>query len=249
MKFKYLVCTAMMSIGAVVSGSATAQTTHDYEFTTGLDDSVAGGAALQPSFRAPATGTVSGGFYNFEQGAGLSLNSQLPGASYTIDIMTSFANVGGYNKLISFNNLADDAGLYILNGGLDLYNVANGPANLVTAGTQFDARISRDGTTGLITGYLNGAVQFTYSDTSNLFLASTSLYFLRDDMAQNREDSAGSADYIRISNVATGAPPVSAPVASVPEPATWAMMFLGLGAIGFAMRRHQRVATRVSYAV
>ena len=36
-------------------------------------------------------------------------------------------------------------------------------------------------------------------------------------------------------------------VAAVPEPAAWAMMIVGMGAIGFAMRR-RKVATRVSYA-
>jgi len=35
--------------------------------------------------------------------------------------------------------------------------------------------------------------------------------------------------------------------AAVPEPAAWAMMILGMGAIGFAMRR-QKVATRVSFS-
>lgn len=38
-------------------------------------------------------------------------------------------------------------------------------------------------------------------------------------------------------------------VSAVPEAATWAMMMLRLGIIGFALRRGQRVATRVSYAV
>lgn len=42
---------------------------------------------------------------------------------------------------------------------------------------------------------------------------------------------------------------VSAVAAAVPEPATWAMMILGLGAVGFAMRRRQKnVKTTVSYA-
>jgi hypothetical protein len=38
-----------------------------------------------------------------------------------------------------------------------------------------------------------------------------------------------------------------AAVAPVPEPATWAMMLVGFGAIGFAMRR-RKVKTTVSYA-
>jgi hypothetical protein len=35
---------------------------------------------------------------------------------------------------------------------------------------------------------------------------------------------------------------------SVPEPATWAMMIAGFGLVGFALRRHRKVATRVSFA-
>lgn len=35
---------------------------------------------------------------------------------------------------------------------------------------------------------------------------------------------------------------------SVPEPATWAMMMLGFGAIGGALRRRQNVATRIRFA-
>lgn len=40
---------------------------------------------------------------------------------------------------------------------------------------------------------------------------------------------------------------VSNAVAAVPEPASWAMMLVGFGAMGFAMRR-RKVSTTVSYA-
>ncbi len=36
---------------------------------------------------------------------------------------------------------------------------------------------------------------------------------------------------------------------AVPEPATWAMILIGFGGIGFAMRRRMKLAARVSYAV
>lgn len=42
----------------------------------------------------------------------------------------------------------------------------------------------------------------------------------------------------------TPAPPVSA----VPEPGAWAMMVLGMGGIGYAMRRRQSVTTRIRFA-
>ena len=38
------------------------------------------------------------------------------------------------------------------------------------------------------------------------------------------------------------------PVAPVPEPATWAMMIIGLGGIGFAMRRKRKGTARVAFA-
>ena len=41
---------------------------------------------------------------------------------------------------------------------------------------------------------------------------------------------------------------ISPLAAAVPEPATWGMMILGMGVIGVALRRRQKVATRVSYA-
>jgi hypothetical protein len=40
----------------------------------------------------------------------------------------------------------------------------------------------------------------------------------------------------------------SAVQAGVPEPATWAVMLLGFGAVGFALRRRSNVRATVSYA-
>ncbi|MHA6723182.1 PEPxxWA-CTERM sorting domain-containing protein [Sphingomonas sp. RS2018] len=42
--------------------------------------------------------------------------------------------------------------------------------------------------------------------------------------------------------------PVAAVTTAVPEPATWAMMMLGFGGIGFAMRRRSTVTTRIRFA-
>ncbi|MEH3120469.1 MAG: PEPxxWA-CTERM sorting domain-containing protein [Sphingomonas phyllosphaerae] len=41
---------------------------------------------------------------------------------------------------------------------------------------------------------------------------------------------------------------VNPPAGAVPEPATWAMMMLGFGVVGFAMRRKAKVNTRVRFA-
>lgn len=222
-------------LAAATGGMADAALIHDYNFDNGLTDSVAGGVALSPSFRGGATGVAAGGLYTFDQGAGLQLGSQLPGQVYTIEMRVSLAAVSGYRKLVSFENLSDDRGLYILNSQLDLFNVAIG-VNTVTAGSFFDVRVSRDAG-GNVTGFLNGVSQFTYADTGNVFTAATNLYFLRDDLAQNGEDSGGVADFIRIYD--TAEPTATA----VPEPATWGMMLLGFGLVGAATRRRvMRVA-------
>lgn len=41
---------------------------------------------------------------------------------------------------------------------------------------------------------------------------------------------------------------IAAAVGAVPEPATWAMMLVGFGAIGVTMRRKSKVSTKVAYA-
>jgi hypothetical protein len=41
---------------------------------------------------------------------------------------------------------------------------------------------------------------------------------------------------------------ISAVNSAVPEPATWAMMILGMGAVGYAMRRRQKVTAKVRFA-
>ena len=50
-----------------------------------------------------------------------------------------------------------------------------------------------------------------------------------------------STDYVLLDNITTAA-------GAVPEPATWGMMLVGFGAMGYAMRRRAKVRTNVSFA-
>lgn len=58
-------------------------------------------------------------------------------------------------------------------------------------------------------------------------------------------DFGGAADFIAFDNITLGA---STPGGAVPEPATWAMMMIGFGAMGGALRRRRTVTTRIRFA-
>ena len=57
----------------------------------------------------------------------------------------------------------------------------------------------------------------------------------------------GSSDYTPPPTIVPGGPYTGAnnPVSAVPEPATWAMMLIGFGGIGLAMRRKHALSTPV----
>ncbi len=59
-------------------------------------------------------------------------------------------------------------------------------------------------------------------------------------------------DFLQVSQVGTGFAVIDnvtfGTSSAVPEPATWAMMLVGFGMVGFAMRKRSNVRTTVSYA-
>ena len=59
----------------------------------------------------------------------------------------------------------------------------------------------------------------------------------------------GSSDYTPPPTIVPGGPYTGAnnPVSAVPEPATWAMMLIGFGGLGLAMRRKHALSTPVGF--
>jgi len=65
--------------------------------------------------------------------------------------------------------------------------------------------------------------------------------------------TADESNYIVIKGLSRGAGPYGGtvtftPTPGVPEPATWAMMLFGFGAVGFGLRRRKKQETRVRFA-
>jgi len=99
--------------------------------------------------------------------------------------------------------------------------------------TNFDTYSSSGTGTRNITGW----TKLSYTLGANASLGSTTFRFLQPSNSGSGFDQWAIDNMLVTNNVA------------VPEPATWAMMILGMGMIGFAMRRRQRtVTTTVAYA-
>jgi hypothetical protein len=69
---------------------------------------------------------------------------------------------------------------------------------------------------------------------------------LRVEFAESFDDVPNAADANLSGSLTFIYTPAGA--TAVPEPAAWAMMILGVGAVGGALRRRQKVITRLSYS-
>jgi hypothetical protein len=88
-----------------------------------------------------------------------------------------------------------------------------------------------------------------YSNTASLAPTAVSFYYFSPD-AFTAVGTQGQGTYSFTFNGAANTffSANVAAVAAVPEPATWAMMMLGFGMVGFGLRRRSNVKTSVSYA-
>ncbi len=119
---------------------------HDYNLTS---------AALNSD-----GGSVTASGYSFGADQGLNVSSFLSNTGdYSILIDFSFTDLSGYRKILDFQNLASDNGLYNLSTDLNYYNFAFGPNGAFTADTLARVIVTRDASTGLFVGYVNGVQQ------------------------------------------------------------------------------------------
>lgn len=161
-----------------------------------------------------------------------SLGGGLSGASVRLTLLDGDSAPGNFdfneNVLlvdgISFGNFSDVATQYTSGDGLTVFSSGTGFGDSILSTGFF----TLSGTTGLNSLYAalaDDSLTFAVSDVD-----------AGDNNFDFTQGVAGS-----LTNVGTG-PTVSA----VPEPATWAMMVLGFGIVGFGLRK--RKAVNVSYA-
>ena len=105
--------------------------------------------------------------------------------------------------------------------------------NAVATLGAFDAdSIAGFGADGFLSIGDNGSIAFNLTSLTS----SAGLYLYIGEVGDNGEVAGSNIDILRD------------PVNGVPEPSTWAMMLIGFGAIGFAMRRKQRLAVNLNFA-
>ncbi|MEZ6137689.1 MAG: PEP-CTERM sorting domain-containing protein [Pirellulaceae bacterium] len=202
-----------------------------YDFDGTFTDTLGNGVDIVAS-----GGTLSGGRYSFANNQGLRLTNALPSTTdYGIELRFQVNDsVAGYNKLIDFQALASDIGLYVRDGSIDFYT-AGPTGGSIALNTDYTVGLARSGST--IEVFLDGVSLFSVADSNQAVSAGNILNFFEDDNATSqRESFIGSVDWIRIHDDAStfGTQPVQA----VPEPSSL-LLFSLLGTLGLRLRRRK----------
>ncbi|MCU6456053.1 PEPxxWA-CTERM sorting domain-containing protein [Sphingomonas sp. A2-49] len=181
-----------------------------------------------PAMAVPITYTFTGTFSGVNGGAFSDVDATFTGVADTDNILTN--GYSYYTQLSSLQAVSPTAGTFNITDPSYFYINGDGYAGLVFNDLYGDSYFS--GNNGALLGY----------DGKSSIGPVAINYFSGINATFNTDRNS-----VTITNATNGT--FAAMTGAVPEPATWAMMILGMGAVGFAMRRRQKnVTTTVAYA-
>ncbi len=248
-----LIAALTLAATATMNATATPAPVAQYDFNSNFASSVAGAPALVETNPLGTSGfgtdTVFGTsrtVYNFngnttpsEQG-GLSLDTSglLPSNStYSVELVFKFTeHENAWRRIVDVQNRQSDNGFYVdPSNNLDIYPVAGGAP--FSNNVYHDVFLSNDN--GVVSFYLDGSAQATVvTPVMNIDASNTVNFFLDNVVAGGQgEYSSGSIALIRFYDVA-----IADNIPTVPEPGTYALLFAGLGVVGWAARRRSPAA-------
>jgi hypothetical protein len=215
-----LALVTLMSILLLFSShNASAQTVPkaDYRFQDTRSSSVGTAPALidigtgTNTFTTATVDGTSRKVLSFPQGNGLKLSPTTGvvfNGTYTIVAQFEFDSVDDYRRIIDFKNGTSDNGLYASDGNLEFFRSepATGIGAPIAPNTYVEVTLTRN-SSGTVAGYVNGELQFSFSDASAndaVIDANNALRFFRDNESGGvtTEHSAGSVARIRLYDVA-----------------------------------------------
>lgn len=208
------------------SASASATPRADYQFQNTLASSLGTPPVLTdlgPGTNSFSTETLDGSsqaVLTFPADNGVQLaptTGVIPNDTYTIAVLFRLATItggDGWQRIVDFKDGTTDHGLYAYKGALELYPDARGATAAIEAGEYAQVVLTRDGS-GTVTGYVDGAKQFSYDDSSlddAVIDANNTLRFFRDNEsgAFPGEASPGAVARMRLYDEALTAEEVTA---------------------------------------
>jgi len=228
-----LLAVAGGGLGVLSPAGVAAALLHDYELNGTYADSL-GGPPIVPN-----GGTLGPTGYTFAATQGPSLSNALPvPGNYSIEMGFTLKSTVGYRKILDFKDGTSDNGLYNYDTSLNFYDVATGPSGVFTADVPVTVRLTRNGATGEVVGYVNGIEQIRFIDSAGdaIFTATNNIiHFLQDDTAVPGEDASGFLDFVRISD----GPPsgINAPALNGGGLVATALILLAVGARSLSRKR------------